>query len=304
MSSVPKIWFITGCSSGFGLATTELALQRGEKVIATLRKPAVLTDLASKYPETLLLLKVDVTQPEEVKSAFAAARDKFGRIDVVLSNAGYGILSEIEGTSGKNARSLLETNFWGASYVCIEAVRSFREENQPAGGRLIQVSSVSGVLSSPGSAWYCASYVLYTLYEVRLVADTYWRKFAIEGLVEALATEVSPDWNIKVTIVEPGPFRTNCPTTNMVTEPVHPAYNDPTLPSREFRNMMSNPDAKFDGDPIKFAEAMYKLVYLEDPPLRLPLHHVTVEAFRKKGRHLIDAADAWASWSEDMCIQE
>ncbi|KAI6027326.1 hypothetical protein BKA83DRAFT_4227460 [Pisolithus microcarpus] len=286
MSSVPKVWFITGCSSGFGLATTELALQRGEKVVATLRKPAVLADLASKYPETLLLLKLDVTQPEEVKLAFAAARDKFGRIDVVLSNAGYGILSEIEGTSEKNARSLLETNFWGASYVCIEAVRSFREENQPAGGRLIQVSSVSGVVSSPGSAWYCAS------------------KFAIEGLAEALATEVSPDWNIKVTIVEPGPFRTNCPTTNMVTEPVHPAYNDPTLPSRGFRNMMSNPDAKFDGDPIKFAEAMYKLVYLEDPPLRLPLHHVTVEAFRKKGRHLIDAADAWASWSEDMCVQK
>ncbi|KIK27383.1 hypothetical protein PISMIDRAFT_52653, partial [Pisolithus microcarpus 441] len=96
---------VTGCSSGFGLATTELALQRGEKVVATLRKPAVLADLASKYPETLLLLKLDVTQPEEVKLAFAAARDKFGRIDVVLSNAGYGILSEIEGTSEKNARS-------------------------------------------------------------------------------------------------------------------------------------------------------------------------------------------------------
>ncbi|KAI6027324.1 hypothetical protein BKA83DRAFT_4227433 [Pisolithus microcarpus] len=286
MSSVPKIWFITGCSSGFGLATTELALQRGEKVVATLRKPAVLANLASKYPETLLLLKLDVTQPEEVKSAFVAARERFGRIDVVLSNAGYGIISEIEGTSEKNARGLFETNFWGASYVCREAVRFFREENQPAGGRLIQVSSVSGVASSPGSAWYCAS------------------KFAIEGLVEAFATEVSPKWNIKVTIVEPGPFRTNCPTTNMVTEPVHPAYNDSALPSSQLRNVMSNPDAAFDGDPIKLAEAMYKLVYLEDPPLRLPLHHVTVEAFREKGRHLIDTADAWASWSEHMCVKE
>ncbi|KAI6128776.1 hypothetical protein EDD17DRAFT_1739342 [Pisolithus thermaeus] len=286
MTSVPKVWFITGCSSGFGLATTELALQRGEKVVATLRRPAVLTDLASKYPETLLLLKLDVTQPEEVKSAFVAARERFGRIDVVLSNAGYGIVSEIEGTSEKNARGLLETNFWGASYVCREAVRSFREENQPTGGRLIQISSVSGVASSPGSAWYCAS------------------KFAIEGLVEALATEVSPNWNIKVTIVEPGPFRTNCPTTNMVTEPVHPAYDDPTLPSSEFRKMMSNADAKFDGDPIKLADAMYKLVYLKDPPLRLPLHHMTVEAFRVKGRHLIDTADTWASWSDDMCVEE
>ncbi|KAI6114069.1 hypothetical protein F5141DRAFT_1104021 [Pisolithus sp. B1] len=287
MTSVPKVWF--SASAAYSLVvhlalawpTTELALQRGEKVVATLRRPAVLTDLASRYPETLLLLKLDVTQPEEVKSAFVAARERFGRIDVVLSNAGYGIVSEIEGTSEKNARGLLETNFWGASYVCREAVRFFREENQPTGGRLIQISSVSGVASSPGSAWY-----------------------SIEGLVEALATEVSPNWNIKVTIVEPGPFRTNCPTTNMVTEPVHPAYDDPTLPSSEFRKMMSNADAKFDGDPIKLADAMYKLVYLKDPPLRLPLHHMTVEAFRVKGRHLIDTADTWASWSDDMCVEE
>ncbi|KAI6122519.1 hypothetical protein EDD16DRAFT_1884308 [Pisolithus croceorrhizus] len=286
MSSIPKVWFITGCSSGFGLATTASALQRGEKVAATLRQPAVLADLASKYPETLLLLKLDVTQQGEVESAFVAARERFGRIDVVLSNAGYGMISETEGTSEKNARGLFETNFWGASYVCREAVRFFREDNQPAGGRLIQVSSVSGIASGPGSAWYCAS------------------KFAIEGLAEALATEVSPNWNIKVTIVEPGPFRTNCPTTNMVTEPVHPAYNDPTFPSIQLRNMMSNAGATFDGDPIKFAEAMYKLVYLEDPPLRLPLHHIAVEAFRIRGRHLIETADAWASWSEDMYVKD
>ncbi|KAI6044751.1 hypothetical protein EDC04DRAFT_2889430 [Pisolithus marmoratus] len=286
MISVPKVWFITGCSSGFGLATTELALQKGDKVVATLRKPPVLADLAAKYPETLLLLKLDVTQPEEVKSAFAVAHERFGRIDVVLSNAGYGIVSEIEGTSEKNARGIFETNFWGASYVCREAVKFFREENQPAGGRLIQVSSVSGVVSFPGSAWYCAS------------------KFAIEALAEALATEVSPKWNIKVTIVEPGPFRTNCPTTNMVTEPVHPAYNDPALPCMQFRDMMSNTDAKFTGDPIKFAEAIYKLVYLEDPPLRLPLHHLAVEAIRGKGRHLIDTTDTWASWSEDVDLKE
>ncbi|KAI6114066.1 hypothetical protein F5141DRAFT_1213195 [Pisolithus sp. B1] len=268
MSSIPKVWFITGCSSGFGLATTASALQRGEKVAATLRQPAVLADLASKYPETLLLLKLDVTQQGEVESAFVAARER------------------LKEPPEKNARGLFETNFWGASYVCREAVRFFREDNQPAGGRLIQVSSVSGIASGPGSAWYCAS------------------KFAIEGLAEALATEVSPNWNIKVTIVEPGPFRTNCPTTNMVTEPVHPAYNDPTFPSIQLRNMMSNAGATFDGDPIKFAEAMYKLVYLEDPPLRLPLHHIAVEAFRIRGRHLIATADAWASWSEDMYVKD
>ncbi|KIO06129.1 hypothetical protein M404DRAFT_999355 [Pisolithus tinctorius Marx 270] len=286
MSSAPKVWFITGSSSGFGLAVTELALQRGDKVVATLRKPIVLAELTSKYPDTLLLLKLDVTQSEEVKSTFATARERFGRIDVVLSNAGYGVISEIEGTSEKNARGLFETNFWGASYVCREAVRFFREENQPVGGRLIQVSSVSGIASSPGSAWYCAS------------------KFAIEALAEALAAEVSPSWNIKVTIVEPGPFRTNCPTTNMVTEPIHPAYNDPVLPSMQLRNVMSNTDTAFTGDPTKLAEAIYKLVYLEDPPLGLPLHNIAVETLRAKGRHLIDITDTWASWSDDMYVKE
>lgn len=286
MSSAPKVWFVTGSSSGFGLAVTELALQRGDKVVATLRKPIVLAELASKYPDTLLLLELDVTQPEEVKSTFATARERFGRIDVVLSNAGYGVISEIEGTSQKNARGLFETNFWGASYVCREAVRFFREENQPVGGRLVQVSSVSGIASSPGSAWYCAS------------------KFAIEALAEALAVEVSPNWNIKVTIVEPGPFRTNCPTTNMVTEPIHPAYNDPVLPSMQLRNVMSNTDTAFTGDPTKLAEAIYKLVYLEDPPLRLPLHNIAVKTLKEKGRHLIDTADTWASWSEDMYVKE
>ncbi|KAI6147454.1 hypothetical protein BKA82DRAFT_999355 [Pisolithus tinctorius] len=211
MSSAPKVWFITGSSSGFGLAVTELALQRGDKVVATLRKPIVLAELTSKYPDTLLLLKLDVTQSEEVKSTFATAR----------------------------------------------------ERNELLGGII-----------------------------------------PIEALAEALAAEVSPSWNIKVTIVEPGPFRTNCPTTNMVTEPIHPAYNDPVLPSMQLRNVMSNTDTAFTGDPTKLAEAIYKLVYLEDPPLRLPLHNIAVETLRAKGRHLIDITDTWASWSDDMYVKE
>ncbi|KAL4073202.1 hypothetical protein V8B97DRAFT_2005856 [Scleroderma yunnanense] len=280
MSSGSQVWF------SFGLAVTELALLKGDKVVATLRKPGVLAGLAIKYPDTLLVLRLDVTQPEEVTNAFSAARERFGRIDVVLSNAGYGMASEIEGTNDKNARNVFEVNFWGASYVGREAIRFFREENQPAGGRLIQVSSLSGVKSIPGCAWYCAS------------------KFAIEALTEALAAEVSPSWNIKVTIAEPGPFRTACLTTNLFTEPVHPAYNDPSLPSMRNRGLLANPNVVFNGDPNKFAEAMYRLAYLEDPPMRLPLHAATLEAFRSQGRHLIDTADKWASWSEDVCLKE
>ncbi|KAG6332159.1 hypothetical protein ID866_6931 [Astraeus odoratus] len=282
MQSGSRVWFVTGSSSGFGLEVTKLVLEKGERVVATLRKPEVLADLALKYPDTLLVLRLDVTEPEEVKAAFSAARERFGRIDVVLSNAGVGIVSEIEGTSEKKARDIFEVNFWGASYVCREAVRFFREENQPRGGRLVQVTSVSGIESCPGSAWYCAS------------------KFAIEAFAEALASEVSPSWNIKVTITEPGPFLTNCPIMNMVQEPIHPAYDDPTLPSMQFREMVSNAEASFNGDPYKFAEAMYRLVHLEDPPLRLPLHQITLGAFERKGRHLLDTVDKWASWSDDI----
>ena len=147
---------VTGCSSGFGLCITEHALQKGDRVVATLRKPEVLSELAVKYPERLLVLKLDVTIPVEVTAAFAAAREKFGRIDVVVNNAGFGIVSEVEGTLNSSARGLFEVNFWGASYVSKEAVRFFREENRPMGGRLLQLSSPSGILAMAGTVYYSA----------------------------------------------------------------------------------------------------------------------------------------------------
>ena len=173
MSSETKVWFgeglvikwtilsahqnsVTGCSSGFGLCITEHALQRGDKVVATLRKPEVLSDLAAKYPESLLVLRLDVTKPVEVTTAFTASREKFGRIDVVVNNAGFGVVAEVEGTTDSSARGVFEVNFWGASHVSREAVRFFREENKPRGGRLLQVSSTAGIRSPAGVVYYCA----------------------------------------------------------------------------------------------------------------------------------------------------
>ena len=172
MTSKAKVWFgeyldiqwvipsspysVTGASSGFGLCITEHALQRNDKVIATLRTPEVLSDLAAKHPDRLLVLRLDVTKPAEVTAAFAASRIKFGRIDVVVNNAGFLVVTEVEGTTEETARSVFEVNFWGASYVSREAVRFFREENKPMGGRLLQVSSAAGVLSAGGVAYYSA----------------------------------------------------------------------------------------------------------------------------------------------------
>lgn len=172
MSSETKVWFsecliigrtilrspnsVTGCSSGFGLCITDYALQKGDKVVATLRKPEVLSELAAKYPESLLVLRLDVTKTAEVTAAFTASREKFGRVDMVVNNAGFGVVAEVEGTADNTARGVFEVNFWGASHVSREAVRFFREENKPRGGRLLQVSSLSGVHSSAGAVYYCA----------------------------------------------------------------------------------------------------------------------------------------------------
>ncbi|KAH7881764.1 hypothetical protein F5I97DRAFT_1415692 [Phlebopus sp. FC_14] len=282
MQSASKVWFITGASSGFGRAVAELALLKGDKVVATLRKPEILSELMNQYPETLLVVRLDVTQPTEITTAFSLSHEKFGRVDIVLNNAGYAAVSEVEGTHDKTARDLFEVNFWGASHVSREAVRFFREENKPMGGRLLQMSSLSGIVSSPGCVYYCAT------------------KFALEALSEGLAAELDPRWNIKVTILEPGPFRTNCPGINVVVDPVHPAYTDTALSSMQWRSVDVN--AVFNGDPDKFAEIIYRTAYLEDPPLRLPVHKASLRSLRQKAKELLDAADEWETWSEDILL--
>lgn len=137
---------------------TELVLQKGEIAIATLRKPEVLSDLASRWnAEKLLVLKLDVTDTQNVKTCFAEAVAAFGHIDVVANNARYTMVTELEGTTDDAARALFEVNLWGAISVSKEAVRVFRDFNKPSGGRLIQVSSCAGVGSIPSMSIYTAS---------------------------------------------------------------------------------------------------------------------------------------------------
>ncbi|KAH7924106.1 NAD(P)-binding protein [Leucogyrophana mollusca] len=285
--SSPKVWLITGASTGFGRSVTEFALQQGDIAVATLRKPDVLSDLVDRYPrDRLLVVKLDVTKQADIDAAFAQAKSVFGRVDFVLNNAGFGIVAEIEGTRDKTARDVFEVNFWGAANVSREAVRFFREENSPAGGRLLQMSSLSGIESTPGVGYYCAS------------------KFALEGLSEGLSRELDPSWNIKIIILEPGPFRTNAPVENAVIEPLHPAYRNPSLPTAAWRNVFPNVKPYFNGDPDKFAAAVYRVAYLEDPPLRLPIHEASLASLRKKGRELLAAADKYESWSEGVIFQD
>ena len=149
---------VTGASTGFGRLLTELVLKNGDRAVATLRKPEVLADLASKHgKDKLLVLKLDVTHPEEIKAAFDEATKHFGRIDVVFNNAGYSVLGEIEGLPEEIGRAVFETNVWGATNVSREAVRVFRDVNKPAGGLLLQNSSQAGIQAYPGFGHYSAT---------------------------------------------------------------------------------------------------------------------------------------------------
>ena len=150
---------VTGTSSGFGLEMARIALANGERVVATLRKPEVLADFAAQYtPEQLLVLRLDVSKPDDIKAAFAKAKATFGRVDVVFSNAGSAVAGEAEGVPDDAARASFEVNFWGAAHVSQEAVRFFREENAPQGGYLIQnSSSLALVVNMPTFAFYTAA---------------------------------------------------------------------------------------------------------------------------------------------------
>ncbi|OJT10627.1 hypothetical protein TRAPUB_12875 [Trametes pubescens] len=148
--SSSRVWLITGSSSGFGRETVVQALESGDKVVATLRKPAVLDDLAKKYPaDRLRVIKLDVTKLADIDAAFMQAKAAFGRVDIVFNNAGYVAVGESEAMPDDVARQQFEVNFWGAVHVSQRAVRFFREENKPQGGLLLQNSSASGLTGVP-----------------------------------------------------------------------------------------------------------------------------------------------------------
>lgn len=261
---------------------TELALAKGDKVVATLRKPEVLNDLKASHPsDKLLILKLDVTKHQEILDAFAQTKKTFGQIDIVFNNAGYGIFGEVESVPDNTARAMFETNFWGAANVMREAVRFFREENAPGvGGRLFNVSSMVGISGVPITSYYAAT------------------KFALEGLTDGLAKELRPEWNIKITLIEPGATNTEAAGT-FATTPAHAAYTaaDSVVTNVRggFQSMMTN------GADVKLAVVeVYKLSELEQPPLRLPLGKDSINIIRQQLAAITADVDKYESWSEKL----
>jgi NAD(P)-dependent dehydrogenase (short-subunit alcohol dehydrogenase family) len=263
-----KTWFITGASSGFGRAFAEHALERGHNVVATARQLTALQDLAARAPDRLLPLALDVALPGAAQAAIDAAISRFGRIDVLINNAGYGVVGAFEETSDSELRAIMETNFFGAMHVTRAALPILRAQKS---GAIVNISSLGGQLSFAGFSAYSAT------------------KFAIEGISEALAQEMAP-FGVKVLIVEPGQFRTNLAGGGMRHMPVMEAYRDTVGSTRDFAHTMHGTQ---EGDPRKAAAAIETALDAPDTPLRLQLGADAVDAVRAHSETLLRDLAAW-----------
>jgi NAD(P)-dependent dehydrogenase (short-subunit alcohol dehydrogenase family) len=239
-----KVWFITGASRGFGREWTIAALERGDKVAATARDTSTLDDLVHKYgSDALLPLALDVDDRDADFAAVKAAHDKFGRLDIVVNNAGYGQFGFIEELSEAEARAQIETNVFGALWVTQAALPYLREQRS---GHIIQVSSIGGISAFANVGIYNAS------------------KWALEGFSQALAAEVA-SFGIHVTLVEPGGFSTDWSGSSAKRAAELPAYADAKAAAAEARNQRSSKP----GDPQASAAALLKVVDTDNPPLRV-----------------------------------
>jgi NAD(P)-dependent dehydrogenase (short-subunit alcohol dehydrogenase family) len=238
-----KVWFITGASRGFGREWAIAALDRGDKVAATARDTATLTDLADKYGDALLPIRLDVTDREADFAAVKQAHDHFGRLDIVVNNAGYGQLGFIEELSEADARDQIETNVFGALWITQAALPYLRAQGS---GHIIQVSSIGGITAFPVVGIYHAS------------------KWALEGFSQSLAQEVAP-FGVHVTLIEPGGFSTDWSGSSA-------RHAAPLADYDEARDAVQRARAQRNakpGDPKASAEAVLKIVDAENPPLRV-----------------------------------
>jgi NAD(P)-dependent dehydrogenase (short-subunit alcohol dehydrogenase family) len=264
-----KTWFITGASRGFGRVWTQAALKRGDNVAATARNPDSLADLADTFGETILPIPLDVTDRAADFAAVARAHQHFGRLDVVVNNAGYGLFGTIEETSEAEARAELETNLFGKLWITQAALPYLRAQGS---GHILQVSSMGGVVAFPTLGVYHAS------------------KWALEGLSESLAQEVA-GFGIKVTIIEPGGYATDWGGSSAAHAAPLPVYDDVRAAARQFiaDYPLGVPDAT--------DEAILAVVDAEHPPLRIFLGAPPLQIVRDAYAARLATWDDWAGVS-------
>jgi NAD(P)-dependent dehydrogenase (short-subunit alcohol dehydrogenase family) len=268
-----RVWFVTGASSGFGQAISNAALDAGDRVVATARDADRLQPLVEQDPERVLALALDVTDAAEARSVLAKGHDHFGRLDVVVNNAGYGHIGAVEELTDPQWRQQIEVNLYGVVHVTRAALPWLRQQRS---GHLVQMSSLNGIEALPGGAYYVAS------------------KFAVEGFSESLAAEVG-HLGIKVTIVEPGPHRTAFASERSAkwAEPIAD-YEESVGQTRAIIGQL---DGNQPGDPERAARAILRAVDADDPPLRLPLGQIAVDNIRAKLEGQLADLDRWSELS-------
>jgi NAD(P)-dependent dehydrogenase (short-subunit alcohol dehydrogenase family) len=267
-----KVWFVTGSSRGLGREFVEAALSRGDRVAATARTTAGLNDLVVAYGDAVLPLEMDVTDRAAVFATVRRAAEHFGRLDVIVNNAGYAQVGAVEELTEQELRDQLETNVFGAVWVVQAALPYLREQRS---GHIIQLSSAAGVIAMPLGGAYHAS------------------KWALEGLNEALAGEVA-DFGVKVTIIEPAGFATRGgknpdPLANGHLARTHPAYEGLR---RRLAALVGKQPA---GDPAAAAQALLKIVDSENPPLRVLFGQGFYPLLKQA---YADRLKTWADWQE------
>jgi len=268
-----KTWLITGSSRGFGWELTKAALERGDRVVATARRPEQLDELVPKYGDGLRAVALDVTDTAAARGAVQVAVDEFGALDVVVNNAGYAISAPIEETPDDDFRAQIETNLFGVVNVTKAALPVLHQQGS---GHFIQFSSIGGrVGGTPGMGAYQAA------------------KFAVEGFSEVLSTEVKP-LGIRVTIIEPGGFRTDWGGSSMRTPPVSEDYDLTVGAMNRYRAATVS---QWPGDPARAAKIITDIVRLDEPPLRLLLDAGAVELAEEASKARAAEAEKWADVS-------
>ncbi|MBE1160895.1 SDR family NAD(P)-dependent oxidoreductase [Dyella acidiphila] len=265
-----KVWLITGTSSGFGRVWTEAALQRGDKVVATARNVGDLEALVAAHGDAILALPLDVTDRDAVFDAVQRAHQHFGRLDVIVSNAGYGYMGALEELEPEQAKASFETNVFGTLWVIQAALPILRAQKS---GHILTLSSIGGVIAFPTGGTYTAT------------------KFAVEAMSEALSAEVA-SFGIKVTIIEPGHFTTGFRAAVQMP-PTLEAYDS----IRQAIRASFKPEDF--GDPAATSAAIFKVVNTEKPPLRLVLGATTIAKFMAVYQARMNTWNEWAPVSID-----
>jgi NAD(P)-dependent dehydrogenase (short-subunit alcohol dehydrogenase family) len=275
-----QTWFITGASRGFGRALTEAALAAGDRVVATARRPEVLDDLAELHGDDLLAVPLDVTDSRAAPKVLQAGVDRFGRLDVVVNNAGYANVAPIETGEDEDFRAQFETNFWGVYNVSKAAIGPLRRQG---GGLLVQFSSIGGrVGGSPGIASYQAA------------------KFAVDGFTRVLAAETAP-FGIRTLVVEPSGFATDWAGSSMTIHQIPEDYDDSVgIMQRRVRANPAGPS----GDPVRAAEIIVQVVKRESVPSHLLMGVNAVEMGLAYSRRQLEQAEAWEQVSRSADYAE